>query len=329
MPTEEDVRKGILFSGNSLLQDMLADAGIQQYTCASTAVFLTRPIGGLDAWARQRKDIHPDKARPWAWIPVSPKTYISPAHLQPALERLQSEITALRPNIIVALGATAMAALTGISGIGKVRGTVHLSTLVPGIKVLGTYSPQAVMRQYELRPIVAMDFIKVRLERDTPELNFLRRQLYIKPTIADLSEWTALLSAAPQLAVDIETKARQITCIGFAPSIQTAYVIPFWDRTKPNNHYWHTVEEEVYAWKAVAAILRSPAVKIMQNGMYDVQYCMSYKWRITNFLEDTMLKHHSIYPALPKGLDFLGSLYANERAWKKLRPRGGEEKANS
>jgi hypothetical protein len=38
--------------------------------------------------------------------------------------------------------------------------------------------------------------------------------------------------------------------------------------------------------------------------------------RPANVAEDTMLLHHSLFPELPKGLGFLGSIYTNEASWK-------------
>jgi len=32
-----------------------------------------------------------------------------------------------------------------------------------------------------------------------------------------------------------------------------------------------------------------------------------------------MLLHHALYPELPKGLGFLGSIYTNEASWKLMR----------
>ncbi len=35
--------------------------------------------------------------------------------------------------------------------------------------------------------------------------------------------------------------------------------------------------------------------------------------------EDTMLWHHAMYPEQPKSLGYLGSVYANDLAWKTFR----------
>ena len=92
----------------------------------------------------------------------------------------------------------------------------------------------------------------------------------------------------------------------------------------PASHPNNFQEDEVFAYKCVRKICASPAIKIAQNGLYDVQYLFKYQIPVVNFLHDTMLLHHSLYPALQKGLDFLGSIYANDRAWKRWRVRGGD-----
>lgn len=330
-PGADEIRLGSPFVGASgrELDRMLEDAGLLRYQLGLTNVFLERPPENrLDLWPKAGKVELKGKVQsdlPWAWIKVTQSEYLRPELVQPALVRLREEIKKLMPNLIIALGNTAFTALTGHSGIGKVRGTIYESSLVPGVKVLGTYHPAAVLRQYDLKPVVIVDLMKAKKEGETPTFNFLRRALHIEPTIPDLYSWRDRLISVPEMTVDIETSRGQITCIGFAPSILEAYVVPFWDRRKPGWSYWETREEEVLAWRAVKDILESPSTKILQNGMYDVQYCLDYKWYVRGFREDTMIKHHALYPGLPKGLDFLGSLYCNERAWKKMRPRGGEQ----
>ncbi len=331
-PGEQEVVFGQPFVGNSgqLLREMLLSAGINMNDCSLANVFLTRPANnalasfGTCTLTEARAGV--DGSKPFALIKADSKSYLPTALVQEALVRLRDEIEEAAPNVIVALGNTAMSALCGVSGIGKVRGVVFNSTLFPGVKVLPTYHPSAVFSQYDLRPICEADFIKLYRESLTSDFNYIRRLLYITPTLEDVVQWADHLCRADRLATDVETKNRQITCIGFAPSKAEAYVIPFWSKASPTLSYWKTFEEEKVAWQCVQRILSSDSIKIFQNGMYDIQYCLRHGWRVNRPFEDTMLKHHALYPNLPKGLDFLGSLYCNERNWKKMRPRGGEEK---
>lgn len=326
-PGANEERWGSPFAGavGQELDSILADAGLRRSDCALTNVFdIKPPEGDLTPWCLRKAEIK-HFGQFFAWVPFN-KLYISPEHIEPARARLYNEINQVKPNLIVALGNTAMAALTGIASIGKVRGTLYMSTLVPNIKVIGTYHPAAVLRQYDLRPVVVADFMKIAAESAFSGLRLRRRALYLEPTLDDLYSWRDYLCKAPALAVDCETKNGQITCVGFSPSPEEAYVIPFWDRRKPDWSYWSDATHERIAWQVCRDILESDAIKILQNGMYDLQYFLRYRWAMRRFVHDTMIKHHSLYPGLPKGLDFLGSLYANERAWKKYRPRGGEEK---
>ena len=48
-----------------------------------------------------------------------------------------------------------------------------------------------------------------------------------------------------------------------------------------------------------------------QNLLFDCQYTYRYWHFIPNVAQDTMITQHSCFCALPKGLDFLASLYSD------------------
>jgi uracil-DNA glycosylase family 4 len=84
---------------------------------------------------------------------------------EPQLERLGDEILNLDPNLIICLGNSALWAMAGRTGITKLRGTTLLSThCVSGYKLLPTYHPAAVLRQWELRPTTLADLMKASRE---------------------------------------------------------------------------------------------------------------------------------------------------------------------
>ena len=79
----------------------------------------------------------------------------------PHLEALADEIARVDPNLIVTLGNTPLWALAGRTGISKLRGTTMLSShTISGYKLLPTYHPAAVLRQWELRPTTVIDLMK-------------------------------------------------------------------------------------------------------------------------------------------------------------------------
>jgi uracil-DNA glycosylase len=332
-PSTEDVRLGRPFTGyaGQELDTILADAELNRSHVSMTTVFDECPAGNdLNSWALARKDLrqHVNPVLPFKSIPCK-KGVVHPKYLQRNLQRLYDEIRNMRPNVIIALGNSSVVALCDATGITKLRGALHFYTAPSEnlldapqkIKVIPTYAPRMVLANYEWRPHVVADFIKARNESLHPGVQLLNRKLYVEPTIEEVEEWAELLCQQQYLAFDIETKAKQITCIGFAPNETEAYVIPFWDKT---GNYWKDPAHEVRAYRAVRRICQSNAIKIAQNGLYDVTYLAAYGIAVRNFHHDTMLLHHALYPALPKGLDFLGSIYANERAWKRWRVRGGD-----
>jgi DNA polymerase I-like protein with 3'-5' exonuclease and polymerase domains len=155
---------------------------------------------------------------------------------------------------------------------------------------------------------------------DSPEYYRPTRELWLYPTLEDLTKWGAALGDTDLISFDIETRNKQITCIGFSPHAGLAMCLPFWSQTTPGGSYWTNYTEEVHAWKWVREILTNDTPKVAQNGLYDIQYL----WRkmhipVLNYAHDTMLAHHAVQPEVPKSLDFLASIYTNEPSWKSMR----------
>lgn len=250
--------------------------------------------------------------------PARPGKYVRPDMMH-HVESLWQKLTDAKPNLIVALGNTACWAVLGESKISVIRGTVKTSQRL-GLKVLPTYHPAAVLRQWNLRPIVLSDLEKAKRESEFANIERIKRFVTVEPTLDEIVEW--LCRPAEYYAVDIENHQGPIAMIGFARSPTDALVIPFLDETKPNWNYWPTVGSEVLAWKLADKALRKPVPKIFQNGIYDLTHLLRAGFRPTMCSGDTMLLHHSIYPEMLKGLGFLGSIYSREIAWKSMRSRG-------
>jgi len=243
----------------------------------------------------------------------------------PELTRLEEEILQLSPNLIVAMGNTACWALLHATNIGSIRGAVAESRpFGPSgrkFKVLPTYHPAGVMRQWSWRPIVVADLIKASREAEYPEIRRPARRVLVNPTLDEVLEWEERWLRRPPalLAADIETGQGMIKCISFAASVAEAIVIPFVDLDNPTGSYWPTDEIELRAWSAVKTMLTLDCPKVGQNFIYDLQYLTSMGIFPTRCVEDTMLLHHSFFPEMQKGLGFLGSIYTNEASWKLMR----------
>lgn len=298
------------------------EAWMEAAGIAKTNVFAFRPQNNkLESISGSRKEVEAEAAAMGAkydWPSYKPGQYIRPEFMGELL-RLDEEIAGFRPNLIVALGNIACWALLRETNIGQIRGTIRQSREIAGRrwKVLPTFHPAAVLRQWAWRPLVVGDLMKALRESASPEIARPRRQIMVKPTLEEVRAWIdqTLDTRPPYVACDTETARGQITMVGFARSRDDAMLTPFSNMQAPWD-YWPTAWEEEAAREAVNALLASPIPKIFQNGMYDFQYLRREGFELNACTEDTMLLHHSILPEMRKGLGFLGSVYTDEPAWK-------------
>lgn len=309
----EEARLGQPFVGYSgqLLRSMMRQAGLPWDECYLTNVFNFQPTGNkLEALAGLKNEAIPGMPQ------LGQKLWVHQRY-QAELDRLYAEIKQMRPNVVIALGATPLWALCKQTGIKKYRGTPIWSTIC-NVKVFPTYHPAAIARQWKLRPIGVADLIKARAEAEFPQIKRPRRLIYLEPSLADIADfYNRYIEPATVVAADIETKQGTITEIGFAPSQERAIVIPFYDHERSGS-YWPTVGEEIEAWNWVRRICQKPIVG--QNFSYDIQYLWGKMGiEVPEIADDTMILHHAMFPEVEKSLGFLGSLYTNEPSWKFMR----------
>jgi len=299
------------------LNRMLDEAGIRRADCLVTNVFNLRPQPKNDV-----ENLCVPKSMDQSGLPSLRNGKYLDARYLPELERLRTELREFQPTCIVALGGTASWALLHDSRISRIRGTTASSAAPAGFKVLPTYHPAAVLRQWDLRPVTVLDLAKARRESEFPEVRRPARVIWTDPTLRDIEAfYHDHILPARSLAFDIETAGDQITCIGFAPRVDLALVVPFVDHRRGGS-YWGSSVDERLAWGWVAKILDSPLRKITQNGLYDVHFLWrKYGISVANWTDDTMLLHHALFPESEKGLGFLGSVYTNEPSWKLMRSK--------
>ena len=237
-----------------------------------------------------------------------------------ATARLACEMAHARPNVIVPLGGPALWAFTGHMKISDFRGAVmEASRVAPGAKLLPTFHPMAVQHKWTLLSLVVQDFVKAAREGDRgPEIFWPNRTLLLCPDVADVLDFlSGPCLASDLLSVDIETGWGGITCIGFAPDSETAMCIPFVDLRKPNKSYWDDPKDEVLVWNTIKLILENASIpKLGQNFPYDAYWLMDYGIEVRNYLHDTRLMHHALYPELPKTLASMAASYTDLVSWK-------------
>lgn len=327
---EERARAPFVGAAGYELTRMLDEAGIRRADCFLTNVFNLRP---------ERNDVETlcgAKADGLPGVPpIKNGKYI---HRKYAGEvtRLLDELSGVQPNVTIALGNTASWALLQNTGISKIRGTVTTTPFavrstnevgMRGLKVLPTYHPAAVLRDWSLRPVTVIDLAKARRESAFADVRRPKTWVYIEPSLSDMETfYDEHLVRAPYIAFDIETSGDQITCIGFASSEEIALVIPFVDNRVTDNDrrgsYWRSLSEESQAWQFVRRVLSLPCPKFGQNTLYDIHFLWrGYGLTVNNYVDDTMLMHHALQPESNKGLGFLGSVYTDRSSWKTMRTK--------
>lgn len=324
-PGEQEALLGRPFvgpAGNELNLQLQA-AGLLRSELFITNVFDVRPEkNDVENFCYPKGEKRPEN---YSLPPLRQGKYIREEFL-PSLDRLRLELgtcgpEGAAPNLVVALGNTAMWALCGRTGIGTLRGTLLPSTLLPGTKVLPTYHPAAVLRDASLGVVATSDLIKAKREGAFPELRRPARRILVAETPEDVEQWN--FQQGPTLAFDIETipARRLMSCIGFASTPTEALVIPLLNRNDPDGSYW-SVEAECRVWQKIKAVMESDYPKVAQNGAYDYLWLEAHSIHVRGWRADTLIGHHALYPELQKSLGFLGSIYTDEVAWKGMRPRG-------
>jgi len=318
-PGAEEERVGEPFVGSSgrLLTDMLHAAGIMRSSCFITNVCRYRPPGNdISLWfSDNKKPPYPD------WLFIRGK-WVHP-RIAEGLIDLERELAAVKPSLVIALGGTALWALTPNTGILKWRGSRIANggegrpfTVVPALH------PAAVLRQLELAPLLKLDF--------TRALNILEGrqkpreyQFTIQPSFAEASwrldwlhEQADKADGTLDLGSDVETRLGVVACYGFAWNYTEAVCIPILQK-QANPFYW-SIRDEATLRVKMNRLFHHPKIRwIGQNFLYDCQYFVREGLGYPTNVFDTMIGHHSIYANTRKGLDFLSSLYAHDHVyWK-------------
>jgi uracil-DNA glycosylase family 4 len=229
------------------------------------------------------------------------------AEISEVLPALRDELSRTTAQIIVAVGAQALYALTGKTSIEQWRGSILPSTLVPGRKVIGTYHTAAALREYYLTYIIEHDLRRARREALYPDIRRPHREFLIDPPLGQAVEY--LDSLGDLISVDIETIGLDYpVCVGISDSASRAICLPFRGGRL-------SVTELAYLWRRLNGIFRTRGI-IGQNIQFDLTRLERYGFRFPNVAFDTMLAHHLLYPEFDHDLGFITSIYTEEPYYK-------------
>ena len=277
------------FGGNAL-ESCLHSAGIIRGECYLTNVVKVK--GGKDEYYNDKKKRITQKG-------------------MDCIPALAEELKDVSANVFIACGALSFYALCNLNSLGKFRGYVWESTLLPGRKVIPTYHPRNSLRgMYIQKYVISSDFRKAKEESEYPELRRPQRDLIYRPTsLGDVLDWCQYYTSQKIVGFDLEVVNYEVSCISFSSTPEIAHVIPIAGR-------W-SLQDEIQVWQAIQEVLGNPnSIKVVQNGMFDIPFLLNHcSIEVKGPIHDTMVAHSILYPDLPKGLGFLGSIYCGSQQY--------------
>lgn len=304
-PQPLDMLKGKAFSENHGLElsRMLHEAGILMTECRVTTLLKSMPRGGDASSVFDFKNKRPIGD-------TIPK----------AIQALKEEISLCKPHVIILLGGLPLFAAIGDSAITTWRGSL-LSFC--GIKAIPTYTPTQIRNSWDLRGIMVSDMKRAFRNSTTPDFpaspyNFVLSPSFdqVVTTLTNLLESAKAATVPLPLSVDLETRGGHTACTGIAWDRHNAICIPQMSVERPEGYF--SFEEELEITLLMRELLTHPNTSVIgQNFLYDAQYFAKHFGFVPRVREDTMFQQHILFPGLPKGLDFLASMYCeNYTYWK-------------
>lgn len=311
-PGREEERVGTPFVGQagSLLKSVCIAAGINFYKCYVTNISPERPPNNN-----------------FGYFYEDAKRNVPKASLRKCWFDLADKITRLKPKVVVCLGDEPLRAVTNLRGIGSWRGT---RIEAHGTKVIATYHPANILRNYSNRVIAEMDLSKAL--RESKSLVYQKPEILTAPTISDVLSWmqSARMNGS-RIAFDIETLGTLVRAISFAQRNGygiTAISIPFIRMigSSPTSfvsngtmlkqvggqseiNYWSKGDEELVL-QEIASVLEDEKIeKVGQNSIHFDSPLIELNFGIKtlNHKMDLMHAWHVLYASLPKSLSFICS----------------------
>lgn len=228
--------------------------------------------------------------------------------VEDGLTALGRELSSM-PNLklVLALGGTALWALTGNEGITNWRGS---QIKLQNFSVVPVLHPASILRQWNQRWYSVLDYKRAlrwkHEEFATPPYRFIVAPDFVRARDTLGYILNRILFQDARVVCDIETRDGHITCIGFAWSELDAICIPL---LTSNGPYWSLEHEQELTWLMIKILTHSQGHIIGQNFLYDRQYFAKHYGVRVRCDSDTMFKQHICLPGVTKGLDFISSIH--------------------
>lgn len=263
------------------------------------------------------------------------------------LAELMHEILMVQPKVIVALGNFPLWALTGkakwvdywkdnkhirgFTGIHDWRGSILPCTLMPTFKVIPTFHPSYIRQEgMSDHPSFLTDLIRVKKESAFGYINYPKKAIILVEDVPrvlgnyqeliydgaapqwDVTDWTRYsvrdyLLDQPDIptTLDIEYLNNNLICCGLTKERDCAFVIP---------------TQSLGDLSYLGEIIRRTKSFNAQNSMFDGSIL---EWHyqlpiLDRVVFDTMVCAYCANVELPKGLDYLCSIYTDQPYYKGL-----------
>lgn len=305
-PSYEEEQALEPFVGNAgrELNKWLSDVGINRYECWVTNIC---------------KFMVPPNARVGRQIPFKNRAKSVDIDIDQQIDELRIELLQLpNLNLIIALGGTALWALTGKDKISDYRGSILTAF---GKKLIATYHPAHILRSegdvtgYWQKQVAIADLKRAAEQQWFPELKLPSRGLAICKSSAQLMDFIKRNDKYDKPAVDIEAHPNGSgipICIGFAFTPSEGITVPLWNVDGISSI---PTSDLVQCWYLAAKLLAENDI-VGQNFKYDQDKIRRLGFIIKKLASDTMLKAFAINPELPKNLAFNTSIYTLEPFYK-------------
>lgn len=307
---EDEEGKPFMGGAGDLLNRMLHNVGLMRGDIFITNIVHTRPPKNDFGWFLRPK--------------------MRPEYMAGVIQ-LKADLEEIRPNLVIAMGAQSLRVLTGKIGIMKWRGSILESTLVKGLKVIGTVHPAYCFKgdwNWPMKTVIEADLARCKRQSTFPAIVLPEREIIVDPDILTKNRLVAEMIEAEWLSIDIECFVDEtqptgwrIACVGFSDVPTRSLVLP-----------WATAENRLI----IRQMCAGPNNKIFQNGFgFDMFVLEDHDVPVKNFAWDTMAGMHTIYiecasseddsglgrkkakqPALRKGLAFQTTWFTEEQYYK-------------
>ena len=296
-------KRAFIGAAGDLLEKMVQNANIPLSDVYYTNVIKEYPEG---------RDIH-------KWIAANTEKYSI------YLKILANELESLKDvNVISPVGGVALKAICSRNSIEAWRGSIIPATLnrITGRKCIPTIHTAAILRNWLYKPATVLDMQRIAEERSFPEIVIPQRKSITRPNYEQVLDYIhKCKTSTEKISLDLETLPRpqRIVSLQLAISPYEAICIPF--QYKNGQDYWPD-DQELTIWLALIDLLENCGKRIIGQNIltFDLFMLAAQGFRLDRLLEnvwlDTMEAFQCLEPELPRGLDFLTSIYTKEPYYK-------------